>query len=54
MKQYRATLGVEVRCLDFQTNRGLIKFNCWDTAGQRRFKSVPLTLTPNTAAIDMY
>lgn len=54
VKNYRATRGVEVRCLDFQTNRGLIKFNCWDTAGQGRFKSVPLTLTPNTAAIDMY
>ena len=37
MKQYRATLGVEVRCLDFQTNRGPIIFNCWDTAGQEKF-----------------
>ena len=37
VKQYRATLGVEVRCLDFQTNRGPIIFNCWDTAGQEKF-----------------
>jgi len=36
-KKYVATLGVEVRCLDFHTNRGVLKFNCWDTAGQEKF-----------------
>ena len=35
--EYVATLGVEVRCLDFHTNRGVLKFNCWDTAGQEKF-----------------
>ncbi|CAN0345427.1 unnamed protein product, partial [Ectocarpus sp. 13 AM-2016] len=32
-----ATLGVEVRPLPFHTNRGPIKFNVWDTAGQEKF-----------------
>lgn len=33
-KKYVATLGVEVHPLQFHTNRGPIKFNVWDTAGQ--------------------
>lgn len=33
-KKYVATLGVEVHPLLFHTNRGAIKFNVWDTAGQ--------------------
>ena len=33
-KKYVATLGVEVHPLVFHTNRGAIKFNVWDTAGQ--------------------
>ena len=33
-KKYVATLGVEVHPLGFHTNRGPIKFNVWDTAGQ--------------------
>ena len=33
-KKYVATLGVEVYPLLFHTNRGPIKFNVWDTAGQ--------------------
>lgn len=33
-KKYVATLGVEVHPLVFHTNRGPIKFNVWDTAGQ--------------------
>ena len=33
-KKYVATLGVEVHPLNFHTNRGPIKFNVWDTAGQ--------------------
>ena len=32
-----ATLGVEVHPLLFHTNRGPIKFNVWDTAGQEKF-----------------
>jgi GTP-binding nuclear protein Ran len=36
-KKYDATIGVEVRSLDFQTNLGKIIFNVWDTAGQEKF-----------------
>lgn len=32
-----ATLGVEVHPLVFHTNRGIIRFNVWDTAGQEKF-----------------
>ena len=34
---FAATLGVEVHPLVFHTNRGPIKFNVWDTAGQEKF-----------------
>merc|ERR1712238_649933 len=36
-KKYVATLGVEVHPLIFHTNRGTLKFNVWDTAGQEKF-----------------
>lgn len=36
-KRYVATVGVDVHPLTFYTNRGLICFNCWDTAGQEKF-----------------
>lgn len=36
-KKYVATLGVEVHPLVFNTNRGPIRFNVWDTAGQEKF-----------------
>ncbi|XP_011360663.1 LOW QUALITY PROTEIN: GTP-binding nuclear protein Ran-like [Pteropus vampyrus] len=36
-EKYVATLGVEVHPLVFCTNRGPIKFNVWDTAGQEKF-----------------
>ena len=36
-EKYVATLGVEVHPLVFHTNRGLIKFNVWDTTGQEKF-----------------
>lgn len=36
-KKYEPTIGVEVRPLDFTTNRGKIRFYCWDTAGQEKF-----------------
>lgn len=32
-----ATLGVEVHPLVFHTNRGPMRFNVWDTAGQEKF-----------------
>eukprot|EP01006_Ploeotia_vitrea_P029019 TRINITY_DN61637_c0_g1_i1.p1 TRINITY_DN61637_c0_g1~~TRINITY_DN61637_c0_g1_i1.p1 ORF type:complete len:220 (-),score=52.93 TRINITY_DN61637_c0_g1_i1:139-798(-) len=36
-KKYIATIGVEVHPLKFHTDRGLIQFNVWDTAGQEKF-----------------
>ncbi|KAJ9082532.1 GTP-binding nuclear protein gsp1/Ran [Entomophthora muscae] len=36
-KKYIATLGVEVHPISFHTNRGLIIFSSWDTAGQEKF-----------------
>ena len=39
-KKDDATLGVEVVPLLFHTNRGPIKFNVWDTAGQEKFGSL--------------
>jgi GTP-binding nuclear protein Ran len=36
-KKYIATIGVEVHPLTFHTNRGVICFNVWDTAGQEKF-----------------
>ncbi|XP_060043311.1 GTP-binding nuclear protein Ran-like [Erinaceus europaeus] len=36
-EKYVTTLGVEVHPLMFHTNRGPIKFNVWDTAGQEKF-----------------
>ena len=34
-KKYDPTLGVAVKTLDFHTNRGPLKFRCWDCAGQQ-------------------
>lgn len=36
-KKYVSTLGAEVHPLVFHTNRGPIKFQVWDTAGQEKF-----------------
>merc|ERR1711881_652359 len=36
-KSYVATIGCEVHPLPFDTNRGPIRFNVWDTAGQEKF-----------------
>lgn len=36
-RKYVATLGVEVRPLDFVTNHGKVRFNVWDTAGQEKY-----------------
>merc|ERR1711988_643890 len=35
--KYVPTLGVEVSSLQFHTNRGIVTFNVWDTAGQEKF-----------------
>ena len=37
MHSCAATIGVEVHPLDFTTNRGKLRFFCWDTAGQEKF-----------------
>ena len=44
-KKYNATVGVEVHPLQFQTNRGLIIYNVWDTAGQEKFGGKSTTLS---------
>lgn len=36
-KKYIATVGVDVHPLVFNTNRGPIRFDVWDTAGQEKF-----------------
>ncbi|XP_059277784.1 GTP-binding nuclear protein Ran-3-like [Lycium ferocissimum] len=36
-KKYEPTIGVEVHPLDFFTNHGKIRFDCWDTIGQEKF-----------------
>ncbi|XP_060210943.1 GTP-binding nuclear protein Ran-3-like [Lycium barbarum] len=36
-KKYDPAIGVGVYPLDFFTNRGKIRFYCWDTAGQEKF-----------------
>ncbi|CAL6327132.1 unnamed protein product [Bathycoccus prasinos] len=36
-KKYLPTVGVAVHPLDFNTNCGPIRFDCWDTAGQEKF-----------------
>jgi len=36
-KKYVATIGVEVHAMVFDTNRGRLIFNVWDTAGQEKF-----------------
>jgi GTP-binding nuclear protein Ran len=36
-KKYIATIGVEVHPISFETNRGNMIFNVWDTAGQEKF-----------------
>jgi GTP-binding nuclear protein Ran len=35
--EYIPTLGVEVRPLVFNTSKGPLRFNIWDTAGQKQF-----------------
>lgn len=37
VKQYVATIGAEVTPMTFTTNRGVIRFNVWDTAGQEKY-----------------
>ena len=35
--RYEPTMSVDVRKLDFNTSKGPIEFECWDTAGQESF-----------------
>jgi small GTP-binding protein len=35
---YHPTFGVEISSLGFHTNRGVLKYKIWDTAGQARFR----------------
>ena len=37
VKRYVAKLGVELHPLIFHTNRGAVRFNVWDSAGQEKF-----------------
>ncbi|KAG8508725.1 GTP-binding nuclear protein Ran [Galemys pyrenaicus] len=51
-KKYVATPGIEVHPLVFHVNRGPIKFNLWDTAGQekdlvRGCENIPIVLCGN-------
>lgn len=39
-KKYKATIGVEIHPLNFDTNRGRLCFNVWDTAGQEKFRGL--------------
>jgi hypothetical protein len=48
-KRYVATLGVEVHPLEFQTSRGAIVFNVWDTAGQEKVSARAHTHRPSPA-----
>lgn len=58
-KKYVATLGVEVHPLVFHTNRGPIRFNVWDTAGQEKFGGlrdgyyIQGTCRPNVLVVDV-
>lgn len=36
-KVYHATVGAEVHPMPFNTSRGKIIFNVWDTAGQEKY-----------------
>ncbi|XP_020883535.1 GTP-binding nuclear protein Ran-4 isoform X2 [Arabidopsis lyrata subsp. lyrata] len=39
-QNHEPTVGVEVYPLDFFTNRGKIRFECWDTAGQEKYSGL--------------
>jgi GTP-binding nuclear protein Ran len=39
-RRYIATVGVEVHPMVFFTNRGQIRFNVWDTAGQEKLSGL--------------
>ncbi|KAG5603153.1 hypothetical protein H5410_034523 [Solanum commersonii] len=39
-RKYEPTICVEVHPLDFFTNHGKIRFNCWDTVGQENIGGV--------------
>ena len=55
MKNYVATLGVDVFVLSVNTNYGKIILDIWDTAGQERFKGLgPGYFTYSDGAIVMF
>jgi GTP-binding nuclear protein Ran len=35
-KKYNATVGVEIHAMKFYTNKGIVNFSVWDTAGEER------------------
>ncbi|KAG7537990.1 P-loop containing nucleoside triphosphate hydrolase [Arabidopsis suecica] len=39
-QNHEPTVGVDVYPLDFITNRGKIRFECWDTAGQEKYSGL--------------
>lgn len=39
-KSYTPTLGADVHTLRFNTNYGVVVFDCWDTAGQDKFSGL--------------
>ncbi|XP_010449020.1 PREDICTED: GTP-binding nuclear protein Ran-2-like isoform X1 [Camelina sativa] len=39
-QNYEPTVGVDVQPLEFFTNRGKIRFECWDTAGQEEYRGL--------------
>lgn len=39
-KSYEPTIQVELQPLDFYTNHGMLRFYCWDLAGQKKHKDV--------------
>lgn len=38
--KYVGTIAVDVTCVSFTTNYGMINFNVWDTAGQEVFRGI--------------
>ena len=40
LNEHKGTLGVEVHPIRFNTNKGKVEFNMWDTAGQPQFSGL--------------
>lgn len=39
-QEYNPTLGLEIHPLDFSTNRGVVRFNIWDCAGDEMYRGL--------------